>query len=295
MRSSANILLGRVLLRPLNDKGSRGDFMRGKEAISSRAKEAKLLDERIAENVAAQEIDLVGWIFDRVSVGRGNRVLELCCGTGAQTSRWLDLVGDTGHVVALDVSREALDTLSSKIDVVQLSRLTLIEANMDELGQALNKAGLQWPYFDMIFCAYGLYYSADAETLLQEGKRWLKSNGVIVVVGPFGPNNAPLFELLQNSGVKIHPLVKQSSQNFMFDKVIPWATQNFQSVVISTVVNRVKWTSPENILNYWRNSTFYQKQKLRVVKERLIKYFENHSEFINEKWIIMVEMTHVRS
>lgn len=265
--------------------------MSDEETILLRGKDAKLLDKRIAENVAAQEVDLVKWIFDRTMVKRGSHVLELCCGTGAQTLRMLDLVGDTGKVVALDISREALDNLISKTDIMKSSRLTTFEANIDELCQSLQMAGLQEACFHLIFCAYGLYYSTDAQRVLQEGKRWLKPNGAIAIIGPFGPNNAPLFEMLQKSEVEIPAFAMYSSQNFMYEVVIPWATRNFKSVIINTVVNRIRWTSPEKILNYWKNSTFYKAEKLAVVEERVNKHFENHSEFINEKWIMMVEMT----
>jgi ubiquinone/menaquinone biosynthesis C-methylase UbiE len=264
------------------------------ESVLSRSKKAKLLDQRIVENVAAQELDLTTWIFDRISVKTGHRILELCCGTGAQTLSLLELAGETGHVVALDISREALDTLTSKIDAKQLSRLTAVEANMDELAKSLDRLGLQPPYFDLIFCAYGLYYSADAQRVLEEGKLWLKPNGAIVIVGPFGPNNGPLFKLLRECEVDLPPLVTSSSQSFMYERVIPWATQNSESVAISTVVNRIRWTSPEKILNYWKSTTFYQAEKLTAVEYRVNKYFEKYPVFTNKKWIMMVEMTHVR-
>lgn len=266
-----------------------------KETIAYRSKQAELLDERIAENVDAQEIDFVEWIFKRIQTRAGSRVLELCCGTGLQTLRLLNLVGHTGHVVALDISREALDKMASKMGSAQLSRLTTIEADIDELKQALDKMPLQGTRFDMVFCAYGLYYSANAEQVLQEAKQRLQPSGAIVIVGPFGPNNAVLFEFLQQSGVDIAGFVKYTSCDFMYEKVIPWATQNFQSVYISTVVNRITWPSPEKILNYWRNSTFYEAEKAASVEARSNMYFTSHSQFINEKWIMMVEMTGVRA
>lgn len=82
--------------------------------MMSRATQAELLEQRIAENSASQEIDLATWIFERVQVRPGERVLELCCGTGGQTLALLDRVGEAGQVVALDISRTALDTLTSK-------------------------------------------------------------------------------------------------------------------------------------------------------------------------------------
>ena len=269
--------------------------MRCNEKFNLRATQAQLLEARIAENVAAQEVDLVKWIFERMAVTPGAEILELCCGTGAQTIRLLDLVGPTGCVVGVDISREALESLTSKADAAQSSRLTLLEANLDELTQALEKSHLQPPYFDLVFCAYGLYYATDSEKILEEAKRWLKSNGRIVIVGPFDRNNGPLFDLLAKSDVGIPAYVKFTSQEFLHEKVLRWAARNFQSVRINTVVNRIRWNSPEKVLNYWKNSTFYDVEKQSAVEIQLNGHFRNHPEFINEKWIMMVEMANART
>ena len=163
----------------------------------SRATQAELLEQRIAENTASQEIDLATWVFERVQVRPGDRVLELCCGSGGQTLSLLDRVGEAGEVVALDISRAALNTLTSKVAApVNRDRLMTMEANLDSFSSTLHEARVQQGGFDLVFCAYGLYYSADARQTLQEARSWLKPQGSIVVVGPFGPNNKPLFDLV---------------------------------------------------------------------------------------------------
>src|SRR6266850_2727027 len=124
--------------------------------MSSRAIQSHLLDERIAENKASQEIDLVTWIFDRLPVRPEDQVLELCCGTGGQTLKFLDLLGEAGHIVALDVSKEALQVLASKAGDSNASKLRLVVANLDDLSRTLQKLQFQPPNFDLIFCAYGL-------------------------------------------------------------------------------------------------------------------------------------------
>ena len=60
--------------------------------MPSRATQPELLEERIAENRASQEIDLADWIFERLQVRSQDNVLELCCGTGGQTLRFLELL-----------------------------------------------------------------------------------------------------------------------------------------------------------------------------------------------------------
>ena len=261
--------------------------------MASRAIQARLLEQRIAENAASQEIDLATWIFERTPVRPEDQVLELCCGTGGQTLKFLDLLGESGRIVALDVSPEALDTLASRSGR-NSPKLVLVEASLDDFSPALRKEHLQPPAFDLVFCAYGLYYSADARRTLDQARSWLKPEGRIVVVGPFGPNNKPLFDLVRASGVTIPDAVISSSERFMSETVLPWGGQNFESVSVHTMMNRVRWTTPERVLNYWQNTTFYDSQRRTAFEALLRKHFAGHEQFVNQKWVMMVEMAHAR-
>ena len=264
------------------------------EAILSKAKNAGSLDQRISENLAGQSIDLVEWIFERLTIPADARILEVCCGTGGQTIRFLDKITEAGHVVAVDMSGEALDTLKAKVEDGDHSKVTLVESDMDALPQALAQAGPQAAKFDLAFCAYGLYYSKTPVHVLETIFRRLNAGGSIFIVGPYGPNNGPLFELVEESGVTIPSFVRYTSQDFMCDQVIPWSTRVFETVSIHTVVNSIQWDSPERVLNYWRNSTFFDPDKLQAMKKNVADHFDTHECFRNEKWIMMVEMKNAR-
>ena len=54
----------------------------------------ELLEQRIAENRASQQIDLGEWIFDRLAIHPQDKILELCCGTGAQSIRFAERLGE---------------------------------------------------------------------------------------------------------------------------------------------------------------------------------------------------------
>jgi ubiquinone/menaquinone biosynthesis C-methylase UbiE len=262
--------------------------------IVSRATQAELLEQRISENAASQEIDLATWIFEQTRVAPGEQVLELCCGTGGQTLALLDRVGDSGRVVALDISKQALDTLRSKAEGAGLKGLALVESNLDNFSSSLRQAQWHPGSFDLMFCAYGLYYSADARRTLDESRSWLKPGGRIVVVGPFGPNNQPLFDLVRSSGAAIAEPVTFSSEPFMLHVVLPWGARNFASTSVHTMRNPVRWATPERVLNYWQNTTFYDAEKRPAFEQLLRTHFARHGAFVNEKWVMLVEMSRGR-
>jgi len=263
--------------------------------MTSRATQAELLEQRIAENRQSQEIDLVEWIFERVRIEPADQVLELCCGTGGQTLRMLSSLGESGRVVALDTSAAALETLTQKTSGEESRKLTTVQASLDELFPALERSGFRGRSFDLVFCAYGLYYSQNPEKTLDEAFASLKPRGRIVVVGPYGPNNRQLFELVQASGVTLGEAVVSSSQRFMLKTAIPWAALRFESVRVSTMVNPVRWATPERVLNYWQNTTFYDAARKPAFEALLERHFAEHGQFVNEKWVMMVEMQDARS
>jgi len=259
--------------------------------MSSRATRPELLEQRIAENRASQEIDLPTWIFERLAVRSEDHVLELCCGTGGQTLRILELLGESGSILGLDVSGEALQTLASRVGGQHQRKLRLVEGSLDNLSEALEKSS----GFDLIFCAYGLYYSSNAALTLNQARGWLKPGGRIAIVGPFGPNNKPLFDLVRQSGVSLPDPVVYSSERFMLETVLPWGALNFESVSINTMVNRVRWTALEKVMNYWHSTTFYEPGRRTEFERLLRQHFHTHTEFVNEKWVMMLEMTHARA
>jgi ubiquinone/menaquinone biosynthesis C-methylase UbiE len=263
-----------------------------KNEILSLAKKSQLLEQRIAENLESQRIDLNQWIFTQVQVSAGSRVLELCCGTGAQTMRLIELVGNNGQVVALDASKDSLEKLNQRVEQDYCRRLTAVAASMEEFPRTLAGLNLSMGSFDLIFCAYGLYYADDPIAILQDALRWLKPNGRIAIVGPYGLNNGPLFNLLGDCGVEIPPFVLYTSRDFMESAVIPWAIGQFSKIVLNTMVNHVTWSSSESLINYWKNTTFYDNSKLVILKNKLNDYFEHNPFFVNEKWVMVVEMRH---
>ena len=261
------------------------------EITKRRSVKTACLEGRIQENTSAQQTDFNAWIFDRIPVKSGHHILELCCGTGAQTQYFLTRVGKKGCVVALDISKDSLNTIESKISDAEGSRLTLIESDLDLFDQSFATRGIEKHSFDIIFCSYGLYYSKNVHEVMNRAKIWLKPKGSLVIVGPYGPNNEPLFRLLTECGVTISEYIRFTSQDFMQSVVIPWGLLNFSALSIRILENKIVWNSPENVLSYWKNTTFYEPGKKGKVQKQLQNHFLRDIMFVNEKWVMLVIMS----
>ena len=98
------------------------------------------MEQRITENVKNQQIDLLQWIFERLQIEKDCRVLELCCGTGSQTMRLLEMVGSSGHVVALDVAEDAIEKLRNKAGKEYGNRLSTVAVKMEDFPNDLSLA-----------------------------------------------------------------------------------------------------------------------------------------------------------
>lgn len=264
-----------------------------KTAILKKAADSASLEARIRENKSGQEIDFVKWVFDSVGFASGDKVLELCCGTGAQTLPILKMVGKTGEVTAVDIAPDSLSRLSSGLSKDEASRCRLIKSDIDSLNRVLGGEKYSG-YFDAVFCSYGLYYSKNPEQVLEYSRKLLKDDGQIIVVGPYGENNRQIFRLVESSGAKINDYVKFTCSDFMIKTVLPWAALRFEHIEVFTAVNKVHWEYPEKVVEYWKNSTFFDPSRLDSVKKNIERHFEKNREFINEKWIMNARFSHAR-
>jgi ubiquinone/menaquinone biosynthesis C-methylase UbiE len=262
--------------------------------LLEKATESSSLKTRIEKNEQAQELDFIGWIFDHLDINAGERVLELCCGTGSQTVEFLNRVGEEGNVVAVDVSAESLETLEDRVEDDKQSRLTIIEADVMEIESALAEAGYDETMFDIVFCAYGLYYLDEPLTVLENASKFLAPEGSITIVGPFGPNNGPWFSLLSEAGVELPEFVRYSNSTFMNETVVPWAAENFEHLAVETAVNHIERTNADELFEYWESSTYFDQERAGAVQKILDDYFASADRLVNRKWIMHITMQNQR-
>ena len=114
-------------------------------------------------------------MLSEVGVGDGQNVLDFGCGSGTYSIPAARIVGKSGRVYSLDVSRGALDKVSRKAEGEGLDNIvTLLSSGKVEIpidGETLNHVLL----IDV------LQEISDKESLLGEIYRILKSDGLMTV------------------------------------------------------------------------------------------------------------------
>ncbi len=102
----------------------------------------------------------------------GQVVLDVATGTGLAAIPAAQMVGATGRVIGLDISRGMLEQARRKIEAENLANLELIEGDADYLSF---EAGS----FDAILCASALIYLSDIPGALKNWHAWLKGGGKV--------------------------------------------------------------------------------------------------------------------
>jgi ubiquinone/menaquinone biosynthesis C-methylase UbiE len=109
-------------------------------------------------------------MLDMAALERGDRVLDIACGTGLVTFRVVDIVGAEGSVVGTDISGQMVET----------ARRTAVQRGVGNVRFERSDAE-QLPFadrtFDAAVCGLGLMYVPDAVKALGEMHRLVKPGG----------------------------------------------------------------------------------------------------------------------
>jgi len=101
---------------------------------------------------------------------RGERVLDVACGTGLVALRAAALVGREGEIVGTDISDNMIECARQAASEKMLSQTRFIRMDAEALTLPAN-------YFDAALCALGLMYVPNPEIALAQMLQTLKSGG----------------------------------------------------------------------------------------------------------------------
>jgi ubiquinone/menaquinone biosynthesis C-methylase UbiE len=146
-----------------------------------------------AENYERYFVPTIGMAFatavlDAAALHRGERVLDIACGTGVVTRLAADRVGPDGAVAGLDINPAMLAVARSL--PTSGAAIEWYEGNAESLPLAEGS-------FDVVLSSLGLQFVPDKASALREMRRVLAPDGRLAVatVGP----TSPLFAILERA------------------------------------------------------------------------------------------------
>ena len=132
---------------------------------------------------------------ERLGLAPGERVLDVCCGSGASAIPAAEIVGPSGSVVGVDLAENLLALARRKAEERGLTNIQFRSGDM-----------MQLPFddgsFDAVVCVFGIFFVPDMEAALRELKRVLRGGGKLAITtwGPrfFEPATTAFWESVRS-------------------------------------------------------------------------------------------------
>jgi SAM-dependent methyltransferase len=147
-------------------------------------------------------------LLTQAGLKRGQQVLEVGCGPGFFTAPAAKIVGETGHVCALDINPAAVEHVREKI---KRSGLANVEAKLVDASET----GLPKESIDLAFLFGVMYSFKDVIKVLREMHRVLKTKGTLSI-----QSGMPADELREIvSGERLFHFIDRTRRISIFEKL----------------------------------------------------------------------------
>lgn len=218
--------------------------------IRDRATSRGSLNTRLSLNSRYQSADFHGWLHRRLAVTRGEHILDVGCGTGAQALRFLEAIGERGTVSALDISRESVNELlrSANGD----ARLSAAVADMADLDAVIRDTFTRRTY-TLAHSSYALYYSPARLSVLERMADALESSGRLAVFTPATPHG------MVDIAARFGPVPDLVLESLEFGPAVlePAFRSLFWEVEVHYFQSEMRVTSLDDFMEFYRATTYY--------------------------------------
>lgn len=194
-----------------------------------------------------------------LNINKGDKVLDLACGTGVVTKKIKQKVGSSGYVVGGDTSVTAIK-IAKKWNGHQLN---LGFVNIDAENFNFSKP------FDIITCQYALFFFPNAQKALKNIKKNIKKTGKIGITVHGAAKKVPFFSSILDAVTELIPdyfppgspdLDRFGTKSSLRAEV---RKAGFSKI---TVKNFIFEFNPGTFEDYWRN---YLRYVAKPLKEKL--------------------------
>ncbi len=132
--------------------------------------------------------------IEHLCVRPGDRVLDVCCGTGASAIPAAKCVGSTGAVLGIDLCERLLDLARTKAQNQGLENIEFQTGDFENLGYESES-------FDGIVCVFGIFFVPDMAAAIRELWRMVRPGGKLAITSwgkkVFEPANQVFWQAIE--------------------------------------------------------------------------------------------------
>lgn len=225
--------------------------------------------------------DLDAWVLTQLAAHTGENILNIGCDNNEQAVSLARTSGQDGYVLAIDRSYRVLNTLSQRSLKVGLEdHIRFLYLNLDDLAGHLRPAD-----FDRALCGRALSHVKQPQSVFQAIRQALKPGGVFFF---YGPTRKDLMEL-RLFHAALHKEMRASRELFFIEQTGPtYARDVFSQVDLVKFECPLRFTSPDALYAYWRESDLYEETLDRDFRRAAVQHFQSHTAFETAQRLIGV-------
>ncbi len=198
-------------------------------------------------------------LVDLIDAQKGNKVLDIACGTGVVTKKLRQKIGKSGYIVGADTSVTAIK-IAKKWNQ-NTSNLLFVNSDAENFSFK--------DKFDIITCQYALFFFPNAVKALKNMRNSLKESGKLGISVHGHKNRVPFFGNILDAVTQFIPdyippgtpsLDRFGTKKSLRDEV---KKSGFSRISVKDFVFKY---SPGDFDEYWRN---YIKYVAKPIKEKL--------------------------
>lgn len=241
-----------------------------------RAVDTEFLEKRLDINKTYASADFDGWLFERLAVKPGMDVLDVGCGTGAQTLPFAKLVVPGGSVSALDISASSIELLKRRLPAG--APVEAVATDMAALSELI-ETKYRVKSYDLAHSSYALYYSPKRLDVLDTMRRALKPGGRCAIFTPIGPHG--LVDLAARFTKVPEPVF--DSLRFGTTVLEPYFRANFKSVDVHRFHNEITLPSSDVLIEFYRQTTYHDPAAETAMRAVADKAIAENGRYVYEK------------
>jgi len=213
------------------------------------------LQMRLDINKKCQSKDFQAWVRKRLAVRTGEQILDVGCGTGAQTLFMAEDAGESGRITSFDISKESIESLKASLHPENAHKVSAYALDMAEIDSFLEKDSPN-KKFTLAQSSYALYYSPKRIEVLSMMQRRTKPYGRVAVFTPCAPHGMIEF------ASKHHAISEQVTDSLHFgDNILrPLFRKCFSEVELHYFQSSLIIKSELDFRTFYEATTYYDEQ-----------------------------------